>query len=58
MKGDIPSLDALLVLTVIVVGFIAFYIGAKSSSLYVIIFEVVSVYHGYVINTLNSETLP
>jgi hypothetical protein len=43
MKSEyIPTWEALLTLLTIAIGFLAFYIGARSSSLYVILSEIVS----------------
>ena len=44
MKEHIPTWEALITLVTIAVGFLAFYIGARSSHLWVILFEIAS--HG------------
>jgi len=44
MKEHIPTWEALITLVTIAIGFLAFYIGARSSHLWVILFEIVS--HG------------
>lgn len=58
MKDHIPTWEALITLVTIAIGFLAFYIGSRSSHLWVILFEIVFFFianlcKGFVMTTAN-----
>ncbi|KAM6495937.1 hypothetical protein JOM56_008643 [Amanita muscaria] len=58
MKDHIPTREALITLVTIAIGFLAFYIGSRSSHLWVILFEIVFFFianlcKGFVMTTAN-----